>query len=257
VNLAVVRQLLVKHRIPVSTEVEFLRLDERRVIHYLQLHLRPVNVPDFISALKRTARFSRTSAAELSLATFDEFYLNLISHTQLFNKVFRFLAQNNLPNVPVVDDHEIGLIHTYLLALPGDFAKKLMTQIRATQSSYIQSFFSDRFMPVVDDIARRVKFIRKIAEYFGPLDQAFARERRAPAPNTPATAADSVNPTGFQRKLPFFARKNTPSLNHLVKAGKRNLAYVADPEEEEQEELPASLRAPNERPRLRRGRQSP
>jgi hypothetical protein len=184
--------ILACHRVRCQDELEFIELPERKVWKFLQMALKPLSVPEFATSLRKASRFPRQSEDTLTIENYNRFYGDLITYTRLFLRVFVFLSHKNTNNIPVVDNKPGGLIKIYLDGIPGEFTKRIMSQLRVSRADSIQSFIEDTFMPMVNDFAQNLRTVKKISPFLDPVPSL--------KPKTDPRPANSSSPNSERKR---------------------------------------------------------
>jgi hypothetical protein len=122
------------------TPVEFFKLDSLELIRLIQRYLRPRDVIEFSSKLKKNVSFKFRDDGVKPLEDFGKFYEAMLVFNLRFRSVYDFLRRNNASHCPPCNNKEGGLLRDYLDMIPDQYGKNVFKSLRAKEYNSYSDF---------------------------------------------------------------------------------------------------------------------
>ncbi len=126
----------------ISSEDDFYHLNQKELLSYVRLAIKPVDKIQFSKALNFGINFWLPEKFKLTILSYSEFYNKLLSYRREFIDVYDFLAHENKINIPRCDNKEGGLISIFIGKIPVSYGKLVVQQLSNSKFDNVDSFLS-------------------------------------------------------------------------------------------------------------------
>jgi len=184
---------------------EFCGLSKDAIIKICRDFIKPKTCADFAKKLRAACRPDGFTLNTADIEHWPTFHADIARYCQLFLRVFKFLATHNEENIPKCENKDEGSIKIFMSNFEKEFRESVMTQLRISHGSNIESFIMYIFIPFATDLANKAV----TAQYLLPFA---AKTERTPAAvkdqkessYREASGPRSSSPADPTRKRTFF-----------------------------------------------------